>query len=122
MSKKVTLIYGDGIGPEVIGAAAHVIEGAGVTIDWELRTAGIEALEKYGKPLPTQVITSIKKNKVALKGPLTTAVAEGLGAYSERVEKIDEIVPAIRRGIEVTQTGRPAVLEMMTREETEFSK
>ena len=51
-----------------------------------------------------------------------TAVAEGLGAYSERVEKIDEIVPAIRRGIEVTQTGRPAVLEMMTREETEFSK
>ncbi len=97
MSKKVTLIYGDGIGPEVIGAAAHVIEGAGVTIDWELRTAGIEALEKYGKPLPTQVITSIKKNKVALKGPLTTAVAEGLPSVNV----------GLRRGMDLYANVRP---------------
>ena len=71
------MIYGDGIGREVIGAAVRVLEGAGVTIDWDVKTAGGRAIAEYGRPLPEQVITSIKKNKVGLKGPLTTAVAEG---------------------------------------------
>ncbi len=73
----VTLIKGDGIGPEITEAALKVIEAAGVRIQWEEVSAGEGALEKFGTPLPDAVITSLKKNGVGLKGPLTTPVGSG---------------------------------------------
>lgn len=77
MSYDVTLIPGDGIGPEVIQAAKMVIEAAGVLINWEVVNAGAGVIDEYGTPLPAHVIESIRKNKVALKGPVTTPVGTG---------------------------------------------
>lgn len=73
----VTLIPGDGIGPEITGAVKTVIDAAGVDIHWDEQQVGQNALEKYGSPLPEHVIESIKANKVALKGPVTTHVGKG---------------------------------------------
>lgn len=73
----VTLIPGDGIGPEVTAAAVEVIAAAGIKINWEIVDMGITALEKYGTPLPDEAIASVKKNKFALKGPVTTPVGKG---------------------------------------------
>jgi len=73
----VTLIPGDGIGPEITEATRRVIEATGVPITWDTHEAGLEVFEKEGNPLPQRVIESIKKNKVALKGPITTPVGTG---------------------------------------------
>lgn len=77
LSYKVTLIPGDGIGPEVAEAAKQVIDATGVKIDWETVEAGEAVMAEYGTPLPQYVLDSIKKNKVALKGPVTTPVGKG---------------------------------------------
>lgn len=73
----VTLIPGDGIGPEITKATRHVIEATGVSIKWDFHEAGLEVFEKEGNPLPQRVIDSIKRNKTALKGPITTPVGTG---------------------------------------------
>ena len=70
MPYTITLIRGDGIGPEISRAATRVIEAAGVKIEWDVQEAGFNAIEKHKDPLPQAVIDSIAKNKVALKGPL----------------------------------------------------
>lgn len=77
MSHIITLIKGDGIGPEVTAAAKKVIDAAGADIIWEELEAGAHVIEKYGTPLPDYILESIKKNKVALKGPVTTPVGKG---------------------------------------------
>lgn len=79
MSKeyKITLIPGDGIGPEVTEAARLVIEASGVNVNWEVVEAGEKVMEKYNTPLPDYVLESIEKNKIALKGPVTTPVGKG---------------------------------------------
>lgn len=73
----ITLIKGDGIGPEVTDAAKRVINASGVDILWEEVEAGAHMIEEYGTPLPPYVLESIRKNKVALKGPITTPVGKG---------------------------------------------
>ncbi len=73
----ITLIRGDGIGPEITDATLTVIEAAGVKIKWEEVSAGEGAIAKHGTPLPEEVIVSLKKNKVGLKGPLTTPIGSG---------------------------------------------
>ena len=77
MPRRITLIPGDGIGPEVTAAVVQLLEAAGAKLEWEEVKAGEEAISKYGKPLPDEVLESVQKNKVALKGPLTTGVAKG---------------------------------------------
>lgn len=77
MAYNITLIPGDGIGPEVIGAARKVIDASGVDISWEVVEAGAIANKNLRTPLPNYVINSIKKNKIALKGPVTTPIGEG---------------------------------------------
>ena len=77
MTHKITLIPGDGVGPEVILAARKCIEATGVKIEWEEAIAGQEAESKYGQLLPKSALDSIKRNKVALKGPIITPIAEG---------------------------------------------
>ena len=68
----VTLIPGDGIGPSIAGEACRVIEATGITITWEVAAAGIAAIDQFKDPIPQATIDSIQRNKVALKGPLTT--------------------------------------------------
>jgi isocitrate dehydrogenase (NAD+) len=77
MKHTITLIPGDGIGPEITEATTKVIEAAGVEIEWEKFEAGLPAVEKYGEPVPKALLDSIRKNKVALKGPTTTSVGKG---------------------------------------------
>ncbi|NMA95208.1 MAG: isocitrate/isopropylmalate dehydrogenase family protein, partial [Clostridiales bacterium] len=82
--QRITLIPGDGIGPEVTEAAVKVIEATGVDLIWEERFVGQAAMAKYNNPLPDDTITSIKKNRIALKGPSTTEI--GVGYRSANVE------------------------------------
>ena len=73
----VTLVPGDGVGPEICDAAVRVLEATGVEFDWDVQQAGEAAIAKFGTPLPEPVLASIRKNKVALKGPITTPVGSG---------------------------------------------
>ncbi|MGC8833412.1 MAG: isocitrate/isopropylmalate dehydrogenase family protein [Armatimonadota bacterium] len=77
MGHRVTLIPGDGTGPELMNAARRVIEATGVDIEWEVHDAGLDVMEKYGTPLPEHVLESIRRNKVAFKGPITTPIGTG---------------------------------------------
>src|SRR5712692_5983118 len=83
----VTLIPGDGIGPSIAQAAVRVVEATGVKVEWERMEAGMIAAEKYKDPLPPQVIESIQRNKVALKGPLTTPVGKGFRSINVALRK-----------------------------------
>jgi isocitrate dehydrogenase (NAD+) len=88
MSKTtVTLLPGDGIGPEVSNAAVRVIDAAGAEIEWERHIAGREALEKYGNPLPPEVLESIRRNCLALKGPITTQVGGGFKSINVQLRQ-----------------------------------
>lgn len=83
----ITLIPGDGIGPSISEATKRIISAAGVEIAWEVQEAGIPAIEKYKDPLPPQVLDSITRNKVALKGPLTTPVGTGFRSINVALRK-----------------------------------
>ena len=96
MPYTVTLIPGDGIGPEITGAAIRVIEATGVKIDWDTQIAGISAIEKYKDPLPQGVIESIARNKVALKGPLTTPIGTGFRSVNVALRKEFELYSNLR--------------------------
>ena len=91
MSYRITLIPGDGIGPEITRATTKVLEHSGIKIEWEVVEAGLTALEKYHDPLPQGVIDSIDKNKIALKGPLTTPVAKGFRSINVALRKEFEL-------------------------------
>jgi len=84
---RITLIPGDGIGPEVVEAAKRCIEATGVKVDWEVENAGEAVLESAGTPLPDKVLQSIKKNKVALKGPIVTPVGKGFRSVNVAIRK-----------------------------------
>jgi len=84
MSHRVTLIPGDGIGPEVVSAAVRVLGATGVEFDWDTQPAGATAIGEHGSPLPDRTLESIRRNKVALKGPTETPV--GTGHRSVNVE------------------------------------
>ncbi len=84
---KITLIPGDGIGPSITASAVKVIESTGVNIDWDLQFAGLTAVEKFKDPIPEQTIQSIEKNKVALKGPLTTQLGKGFRSVNVALRK-----------------------------------
>src|SRR2546425_5448864 len=83
----VTLIPGDGTGPEITEATRRVLEATGVQFDWHIQQAGLEMLEKHGTVLPDEVIESIKRTKVALKGPITTPVGRGVRSANVTLRK-----------------------------------
>jgi isocitrate dehydrogenase (NAD+) len=91
LAHHLTLIPGDGIGPEITVAATKIIESAGVKIEWDVVEAGMTALEKYRDPLPQEVIDSIDKNCVVLKGPLTTPVGKGFRSINVALRKEFEL-------------------------------
>src|SRR5215471_1558495 len=80
MQHVITLIPGDGIGPEVTKPTLKIIQAAGVKVRWETHLAGAEALKKYGTAIPKKLMDSFEKNKIALKGPVTTPVGEGFAS------------------------------------------
>lgn len=92
----ITLIPGDGIGPEIIAATVRIIEAAGADIEWETQIIGAQALEKYGTTIPDATIESIKKNKVALKGPLTTPVGKGFTSVNVGLRKALDLYANVR--------------------------
>jgi len=92
----ITLIQGDGIGPEVTSATRKVMAAAGVVIDWEIVDAGAGAIEKYDTTLPDETLASIKKNKVALKGPLTTPIGEGFRSVNVELRKSLDLYANVR--------------------------
>src|SRR5437870_4286716 len=76
MAQRVTLIRGDGIGPELAEATQRVLDASGVAFEWEVLDAGEAVMAEYGTPLPDHVLESIKRNQIAIKGPITTPVNE----------------------------------------------
>jgi len=82
MQHVITLIPGDGIGPEVTKPTLKIIKASGVKVKWEPHLAGAEALKKHGTTIPKQLIHSFEKNKIALKGPVTTPVGEGFASVA----------------------------------------
>jgi len=96
MAYKITLIPGDGTGPEITEATARVVEATGVKIDWEIAHAGIDIMEKEGTPLPQSTLDSIRKNKVALKGPITTPIGTGFRSVNVAIRKELDLYSCLR--------------------------
>lgn len=96
MNYTITLIPGDGIGPEISRSAVRVIEATGVKINWDVQEAGLNAVEKYKDPLPQSVIDSISRNKIALKGPLTTPVGTGFRSVNVALRKEFDLYANLR--------------------------
>ena len=93
---RITLIPGDGIGPEITSAVVKIVETAGLDVDWETHLAGMSAIEKHGAPLPALLLDSIGRNKVALKGPLTTPVGGGFTSVNVGLRKALELFANLR--------------------------
>ena len=85
--KRVTLIKGDGIGPEITDSVIKIINAAGVAIDWDIQTAGADLIETEGTPLPQRVLDSVKQNKIALKSPVTTPIGKGFRSVNVQLRK-----------------------------------
>jgi isocitrate dehydrogenase (NAD+) len=92
----VTLIPGDGTGPEISEATRRVLEATGVKFDWDVQHAGVDVMEEYGTPLPDQVLESIRKNKVAIKGPITTPVGTGFRSVNVALRKELDLYMCLR--------------------------
>ncbi|QYJ14536.1 Isocitrate dehydrogenase [NADP] [Rubrobacter xylanophilus DSM 9941] len=107
MARTVTLIPGDGIGPEVTGSAKEVIAALDVDIEWEIAEAGEAVMEKEGTPLPETVLESIRRNKVALKGPLTTPVGTGFRSVNVALRKELDLYANIRPALSLPGLDLP---------------
>ena len=96
MRHTITLIPGDGIGPEVTAAVVRVFVAAGLEIEWERQDAGVIAYKRFGQSLPAQLLDSVKKNKVALKGPVTTPIGEGFTSVNVGLRKALDLYSNLR--------------------------
>jgi isocitrate dehydrogenase (NAD+) len=96
MTHTITLIPGDGIGPEVTGAVVRILKVAGVSIEWEPHVAGIAAFERTGHALPVTLIDSIRRNTVALKGPVTTPIGQGFTSVNVGLRKALDLYSNLR--------------------------
>jgi len=93
---RVTLIPGDGVGPEVSEATRRVLDATGVEFDWDVQDAGLGVMEKYGTPMPDHVLESIRRNKVAIKGPLTTPIGKGIRSVNVALRKELDLYALVR--------------------------
>lgn len=96
MSYRITLIPGDGTGPEITAATKRVIEATGVDLEWEVQDAGVDVLEEKGTPLPDEVLASIRRNKVALKGPITTPIGTGFRSVNVALRQALDLYACVR--------------------------
>jgi len=96
MAHRITVIPGDGIGPEIVDATIRVLEATGVAFDWDYREAGLDAAEKYGSVLPEEVLDSVRANKVAIKGPITTPRGGGFRSVNVALRKMLDLYACLR--------------------------
>src|SRR3954467_2522536 len=96
MTHTITLIPGDGIGSEVTEAVVRILKASGVAIDWETHAAGVVAFERTGQALPVELIDSVRRNKVALKGPVTTPIGEGFTSVNVGLRKALDLYANLR--------------------------
>jgi isocitrate dehydrogenase (NAD+) len=121
MSKTITLIPGDGIGPEVSEAVVRILKVAGADIDWDRQEAGVRAFKVHNQSLPAAVLDSIRRNKVALKGPVTTPIAEGFTSVNVGLRKALDLYANLRpvRNLPGVQSRFSNVDLVIVRENTE---
>src|ERR687895_1071443 len=121
MPHTITLIPGDGIGPEVSSAVVRIIEATGVDIKWETHYAGAQALEKFGDTLPQELLESIRRNRVALKGPITTPVGKGFTSVNVGLRKKLDLYANLRpvRALPNVPSRYPELDLVVVRENTE---
>lgn len=96
MKYNITLIPGDGTGPEVSEAMRRCVDATGVEIAWDVHNAGVDVVEEYGTPLPEHVLDSVRKNKVAIKGPVTTPVGKGFRSVNVALRKTLDLYACLR--------------------------
>lgn len=118
---RVTLIPGDGTGPELVEAARRVLEATGIPFDWDVQEAGASVMGRYGTPLPQHVVDSIRANKVALKGPITTPVGTGFRSVNVALRKALDLYANVRpaRSLRGIPTRYEGVDLVVVRENTE---
>ena len=120
MAIPVTLIPGDGIGPSISSATVRILEAAGADIEWETQVAGMAGVAQYGDPIPDATLDSIKRTKLALKGPLETPVGEGYRSINVALRKTFDLYANVRPAYSIIPGGRYQDLDLvLIRENTE---
>lgn len=120
MSTQVTLIPGDGIGPSIADATKRIVEASGADITWDTQLAGMAGVARYGDPIPEATLDSIKRTKLALKGPLETPVGEGYRSINVQLRKTFDLYANVRPAYTIVQGGRYENLDLvLVRENTE---
>ena len=121
MAHRVTFIPGDGVGPELSEATRRVLEATGVQFDWDVQEAGAEVIDRYGTPLPEQVLDSIRSNGVAIKGPLTTPIGTGFRSVNVALRKELDLYACLRpcKAYEGVRTRFPETDVVVVRENHE---
>ncbi|MFA4967177.1 MAG: isocitrate/isopropylmalate dehydrogenase family protein [Candidatus Margulisiibacteriota bacterium] len=121
MTYNITLIPGDGIGPEICTATQRCVDATGVKINWEIAEAGADVIKKYGTPLPKETLESIRKNKVALKGPITTPIGTGFRSVNVAIRKELDLYICLRpcRSYEGVRSRYKNIDLVVVRENTE---
>src|SRR5213078_3269683 len=121
MKHRITLITGDGIGPELASNVVRIIEASGVDVEWETYYAGAQALEKFGETLPQALLDSILRNKVALKGPVTTPVGKGFTSVNVGLRKALDLYANLRpiKALPNVPSRYPELNLVIVRENTE---
>jgi isocitrate dehydrogenase (NAD+) len=120
VTKHVTLIPGDGIGPSISGATLKILAAAGADIEWDTQVAGMAGVALYGDPIPDSTLDSIKRTKLALKGPLETPVGEGFRSINVALRKTFDLYANVRPAHSIVPGGRYGNLDLvLIRENTE---
>src|SRR5437762_6684040 len=121
MAHRITLIPGDGIGPEVASAVVRIVEASGAQIEWETHIAGAQALERFGTTLPEELLESIKRHKIGLKGPITTPVGIGFTSVNVGLRKALDLYAILRpiRALPNIPCRNPTLDLVVVRENTE---
>ena len=121
MAKKtVTLIPGDGIGPSIAAATVRIAEAAGADIAWDEQVAGMAGVARYGDPIPDSTLDSIKRNRIALKGPLETPIGEGFRSINVALRKTFDLYANVRPAYSIAPGGRYDNIDLvLVRENTE---
>ena len=120
MTHRVTLIPGDGIGPEITEATRRVLEATGVSLEWDEHLGGVAALERSGTPLPDATVESIRRTRVALKGPLTTPVGSGFRSVNVALRREFNLYANVRPARTLVPGGRYEDVDIvLVRENTE---
>src|SRR6266850_1657228 len=120
MTTQVTLIPGDGIGPSITAATVRILSAAGAAITWDEQAAGMAGVAKYGDPIPDQTLDSIKRTRLALKGPLETPVGEGYRSINVALRKTFDLYANVRPAHTMLPKGRDKNVDIvLVRENTE---